>query len=144
MLSVKHLDHITITSEDPKKSIEFYRDVLGMEPAYEWPGEITMLRSGETYIAIAWWAKGKTESNQPPITVDHFAFRVDRECYESAKEELPKKGVTFDHQSDHGNCQSLYFRDPDKHLVELVCYDIQGAKEKMPMNLSRSNQETQD
>jgi catechol 2,3-dioxygenase-like lactoylglutathione lyase family enzyme len=135
MIKLKHLDHITITSRDPEKSIAFYSDVLGMTPAYEWPGEITMLQSGDTFIAIAWWAKGKPIGDQPPITVDHFAFRVDLKTYDFARKEFADKGVKVDHESDHGNCHSIYVRDPDNHLVELVCYEKIGANSKKPKHL---------
>ncbi len=63
MIKVNRLDHITITSCDPEKSIAFYRDVLGMTVAHEWPGEVTALQAGDTFLAISWKEKGK------PITV---------------------------------------------------------------------------
>jgi catechol 2,3-dioxygenase-like lactoylglutathione lyase family enzyme len=132
MLHVAQLDHITITSSDPARSARFYAEVLGLEPSYEWPGEITMLKSGSTFLAIAHWAHGKSSTEQPAITVDHFAWRVDQKTYESAPGELRAKGIAIDHESDYGICRSLYFRDPDGHLVELVCYELTGAQEKMP------------
>jgi catechol 2,3-dioxygenase-like lactoylglutathione lyase family enzyme len=132
MLRVGQLDHLTLTSRDPEKSIRFYTEVLGMERSYEWASEITMLKAGGTFLAIAHWAKGSDAIQQPAITVDHFAFRVDRGTYEAARAELLAHGVTIDHESDHGICRSLYFRDPDEQLVELVCYELSGAAAKMP------------
>jgi catechol 2,3-dioxygenase-like lactoylglutathione lyase family enzyme len=132
MLRPEYLDHITITAKDPEKSIQFYVDVLGLERGPEWPGEVSLLRCGPTYLAIAWWAQGKASLPPGPITVDHFAFRVDAATFERAKAELPAKGVGIDHISDHGMNQSLYFRDPDGHLVELACYELKGKLEKMP------------
>jgi catechol 2,3-dioxygenase-like lactoylglutathione lyase family enzyme len=134
-LQVLQLDHITITATDPQRSVRFYAEVLGMEPCWNWPGEITMLRSGSTFIAIAHWATGEAASEPPPITVDHFAFRVDRATYERAPVELRDLGIPVDHESDHGICRSLYLRDPDGHLVELVCYELTGAGGTMPRNL---------
>jgi glyoxylase I family protein len=135
MLKIQSLDHITITSRDPLRSVSFYRDIFGLQPVYEWPGEITMLRCGDTYLAIAWWQQGKGGSEQPPITVDHYAFRVTAETFSAAKTELARHGVRLDHESDHGICQSVYFRDPDGHLVELTCYELQGGSAKMPIKL---------
>jgi catechol 2,3-dioxygenase-like lactoylglutathione lyase family enzyme len=137
-MRVAQLDHLTITSTQPERSIRFYTSVLGMEPAYEWPGEITMVRSGDTFLAIAHWAKGQSGSERPPIGVDHFAFRVDRDTYLRARTELDRAGVVVDHESDHGICHSLYFRDPDGHLVELVCYELEGAPDKQPVHLRQS------
>jgi catechol 2,3-dioxygenase-like lactoylglutathione lyase family enzyme len=135
-MKLMHLDHVTITSSDPERSVAFYRDVLGMVPEWEWPDEITMLRSGDSFVAIAHWARGSDPSDPPPITVDHYAFRVDPATYARARAELSAKGVEIDHESDHGNCRSLYLRDPDRHLVELVCYEITGDPRKMPRTIS--------
>jgi catechol 2,3-dioxygenase-like lactoylglutathione lyase family enzyme len=79
-----------------------------------------------------WWAKGKPRTAQPSITVDHFAFRVDKDTYRRARDELASHRVEIDHESDHGIEQSIYFRDPDGHLVELACYELHGRPEKMP------------
>jgi catechol 2,3-dioxygenase-like lactoylglutathione lyase family enzyme len=133
MLRTVQLDHLTITCSDPESSIRFYTELLGLERGPEWPGDVTMLLSGaQTAIAIAWWAKGKARTAQPSITVDHFAFRVDKDTYQRARDELASHRVEVDHESDHGIEQSIYFRDPDGHLVELACYELRGRPEKMP------------
>jgi catechol 2,3-dioxygenase-like lactoylglutathione lyase family enzyme len=128
MLRVEQLDHLTITARDPERSLRFYRELLGMVPCYEWGDELTMLRSGSTFLAVAHWARGQAPALQPPITVHHFAFRVDRATYERAPAELAAAGVAIEEESDHGVCRSLYFRDPDGHLVELACYQLTSDK----------------
>lgn len=135
MLKVQGLDHVAITTRDPDKSIKFYCEIFGMTPAFDYTGDLIMLRAGETYLAIARWGKGKEITPQAAISVDHISFRVDAKTFELAKSELPKRGIKIDHLSDHGVSQGLYFRDPDNHLVELACYEIQGAKERMPQIL---------
>src|SRR5438477_12737568 len=117
MIKVEGLDHIAITSKDPEKSIAFYKDIFGLKPVYEWPGEVTMLQAGETYLAIAWWNKGKSWQELPAITIDHFAFRLNKKNFELAEEEIKRRGIPFDHTSDHGVSQSFYIRDPDHHLL---------------------------
>jgi catechol 2,3-dioxygenase-like lactoylglutathione lyase family enzyme len=129
MIRVQGLDHITITVANVERSLRFYTETLGLERGPEWPGEITMVGAGGTWIAIAHWAAGATSMAQPPTTVDHFAFRVDAKTYSQARQLL---GGIIDHESDHGICQSLYVKDPDGHLVELACYELRGAAEKMP------------
>ncbi len=129
MIRVQGLDHVTITVADVARSVQFYTEVLGLARGPEWPGEITMVGAGGTWIAIAHWAAGARATKQAAITVDHFAFRVDADAYARAKKELADR---VDHESDHGICQSLYLRDPDGHLVELACYELRGAADKMP------------
>lgn len=131
MLTVKQLDHLTITSTDPERSIAFYKGILGMRMAFDWPGEIAILQAGETYLAVARWQRGSQIEPQPAITVHHFAFKVDAATFEHAKTWLPSQGIKID-LDDHGIHQSIYFRDPDNHIVELACYDLKGAAEKMP------------
>ncbi len=92
-----------------------------------------MLRCGPTYLALGTWAEGEERGPASPIGVDHFAFRVDADTYVRARTELPAAGVAIDHESDHGINQSLYFRDPDGNLLELACYELIGAAERMPL-----------
>ena len=120
------LDHITITVSDPKRSIAFYRDILGMTIEHEWPGEVTALKAGETFLAVSWREKGNAQSTQPPIAIHHFAFRIDKENFERAQTWLPKNGIDIE-MEDNGVNQSIYLRDPDNHLVELAYYEMAHA-----------------
>ena len=132
MLNLNHLDHITITSSDPERSVHFYSEVLGLERDLEWPGELTMLRCGSMCVAIAWWTKGSPQEQQPAIKIDHFAFRVDKDTYAKARAHLEGHGVSIDNEVDQGICQSLYFRDPDGNKLEFACYELVGDPGKMP------------
>jgi len=135
MLDIQGLDHVAITTSDPARSVAFYRDVVGLKPAHEWPGEVTMLKCGSSYFAIAWWNRGKSGANQPPITVDHFAFRLTAKAYQAAKAELARLGVPLEREADYGIARSLYIRDPDGHSVELTCYEVEGTTGTMPRHL---------
>jgi catechol 2,3-dioxygenase-like lactoylglutathione lyase family enzyme len=53
----------------------------------------------------------------------HVAFRVDREQFDRARAELPAAGIEPRFE-DHGSVHSLYFPDPDGHVVELVTRDV--------------------
>ncbi len=129
MIQVGRIDHVTITSCDPERSIAFYRDILGMTIAHEWPGEVTSMQAGETFLAVSWQEKGKTAAKQPPISIHHFALRVDRETFEQAKTWLPENGLKFELE-DNGINNSIYIRDPDDHLVELACYEAKNPSDR--------------
>jgi len=132
MININELDHITITSSNPEKSIHFYQEILGLKKDLEWPGELTMLRCGSMCIAIGWWTKGVSPEPQPRIKIDHFAFRVDKKTFENAPEYLKSQGVKVGEEVDQGICRSLYIKDPDGNTIELACYEIVGEQIKMP------------
>ena len=93
-----------------------------MTVAHEWTGEVTAMRAGETFLAISWREKGKMATTLPPISIQYFAFRVDRRTFERAKMWLPENGLKVDLE-DNGINDSIYLRDPDSHLLELACYE---------------------
>ena len=53
----------------------------------------------------------------------HIAFRVDREGLDRARRELEGEDLELRFW-DHGISRSLYFRDPDGHLIELTTYEV--------------------
>jgi catechol 2,3-dioxygenase-like lactoylglutathione lyase family enzyme len=48
---------------------------------------------------------------------------VDRDNFKAAQETLRKKGLSFE-LLDHKVVDSIYFYDPDGHLIELTTYEI--------------------
>jgi catechol 2,3-dioxygenase-like lactoylglutathione lyase family enzyme len=57
----------------------------------------------------------------PPI--HHLAFRLDRANFKAAQEALRQQGIEFEFQ-DHMVVHSVYFYDPDGHLIELTSYQL--------------------
>jgi catechol 2,3-dioxygenase-like lactoylglutathione lyase family enzyme len=53
----------------------------------------------------------------------HIAFRDDRASFEAAQGSLASSEVEF-RFSDHGSAHSIYFDDPDGHLIELTTYEV--------------------
>jgi catechol 2,3-dioxygenase-like lactoylglutathione lyase family enzyme len=127
MFEIKHIDHVALLVKDLDFSVKWYREVLGLERYYEgaWDGVPTMLGKGNTCIALF-----KTSSNNPNPAPDnntikmlHLAFKSDRENFMKARDELKEKGIDFTFQ-DHEIAHSLYFKDPDGHLIEITTYEI--------------------
>lgn len=124
-LRTQGLDHVAITVSDLRRSHDFYASVLGLESRREELREPVFMLGGDTGLALftAESHGGSGDGEPGPIRVMHFAFRVDREQFDRARAELPDAGVEARFE-DHGNVHSLYFPDPDGHIVELATYDV--------------------
>jgi catechol-2,3-dioxygenase len=53
----------------------------------------------------------------------HLALRTDRANFLQAQQELKQRGIKF-HFQDHEISQSIYFRDPDGHELEITTYEL--------------------
>lgn len=118
------LDHVAIAVSDVERSQRFYADTLGLERDHaEWDVPVVMAANG-TGVAIFHKElhHGDGEGN-PDVRILHIAFRVDREGFERARDELTGRGLT-PRFSDHGISHSIYFEDPDGHQLELTTYDV--------------------
>lgn len=121
------LDHVAIGVDDVERSQRWYADVLGLEREHEaWDVPLVMAAEG-TGVAIfpkeLHPSSVPDDAEPPAIRVLHIAFRVDRAGFDEAREALAAQGVdvTF---SDHGISHSIYFNDPDGHLLELTTYEV--------------------
>jgi catechol 2,3-dioxygenase-like lactoylglutathione lyase family enzyme len=129
-VKVQHIDHVAISVSDIERSIEWYSRVLGLEhrPVVEWGEYPQMVCAGDTCIAL--FPAGSPDARPMSaddrhyrLTMQHFAFRVDRENFQLAQEEFRNAGIDF-RFADHGICHSVYVCDPDDHTVEITTYDV--------------------
>lgn len=117
--------HINVA--DLKRSVEFYRDVLGLEFAYEQP---------ERQVAFFWigghnqYMLGLWEKPADEIQRQHFAFRISLEDMKYAKQDLLSKGLEPRNFLLDGTkdpmvfawmpAVAIYFQDPDGHSLEYI------------------------
>lgn len=121
-IKLEFLDHVGICVKDIEVSANWYQSVLGLKRFTfdKWgPFPIFML-SGKSGIAI-FPANGDVEQNSssPPISIDHFAFNVNKENFDLARQNLTKLNIEFEYKNHH-YFESIYFKDPDDHIVELT------------------------
>ena len=114
---------------DLERAAEFYRDVLGLRSLAS-TGRFTALDAGGGTILLLFLrgegAPGEAAEGEgiPPHEGSgstHFAFAVDREAVAGWREHLTSRGVEIEREVGWARGgRSLYFRDLDRHLVELA------------------------
>lgn len=118
------LDHVAIAVADVERSRHFYADVLGLEREHEaWEVPVVMAAKGSGLAIFPQHMHSASGDGESAIRILHIAFRVDREGFERAREELAERGLD-PRFSDHGISHSLYFDDPDGHQIELTTYEV--------------------
>jgi lactoylglutathione lyase len=106
-------DHVAIRVRDIRRSIAFYRDVLGLEirkaiPDSENP---TMV----WFPGVQLVQKTDAESGEPGWRFFHVAFRVSDA--EAAVRDLKARGLKF---LPHEPGKPYFFEDPDGVVIELL------------------------
>ncbi|MCI0549796.1 MAG: VOC family protein [Anaerolineae bacterium] len=127
MFKVQGIDHIGLAVRDVQKSVEWYRELFGLERLYEdvWGNFPGVVGIGET--SVAFFPTDDPDVPLPPgLPIHHLAFRVDRANFKAAHKTLQQKGIEFEFQ-DHKIVHSIYFYDLDGHLIELSTYDLSDS-----------------
>jgi len=122
------LDHLILRVDDLPASIAFYTGVLGF--AHEGSdGPFTVIRAGaDLVLQLAPWG---TPGNE------HYAFAVSRAEFDAILGRIRAAGIahgpTFDtvgkeasigeERGARGLAPTLYFFDPNRHLLEIRTYD---------------------
>jgi catechol-2,3-dioxygenase len=118
---VQGLDHVALAVGDQQLSDIWYREVLGLEREHAdaWGDTPIALMAHGSGLALF---KAQPDRN-PAVGLRHIAFRVDRENFEIAQDDLRSRGIAFEFQ-DHAVSQSIYFEDPDGLQLELTTYEV--------------------
>ncbi len=129
--AVRALGEIALRVKDLDSMQQFYEEVVGLELMKKFPHavffKIAEGYGGHTQILALFDRTQETgyrgvESEKS--TVDHFAFTIPLTEFDGEKRRLEQLGLnvrTAEHAWVHW--RSLYVRDPEGNMVELVCYD---------------------
>jgi catechol 2,3-dioxygenase-like lactoylglutathione lyase family enzyme len=123
------LDHVILPVMDAERSVRFYYRTLGFR--YE---PIALVRVSPTTVLQL--------IQRAPETSHHLAFSMSRPEFEQVLARLKADGVPFGDDFNtvgtmsgpgkaHGsqkNGDSVYFCDPDNHMLEIICYDAPEAR----------------
>ncbi|MFZ6673377.1 VOC family protein [Undibacterium sp. Xuan67W] len=122
------LDHIILKVNDLQSSITFYTEILGFT-AEGTDGPFTLIRvNPEFQIQLAPWGTPGLE---------HYAFAVSRDDFTSIFERIQSAGIAYgptfhavgtntgpgEESGARGRAPTLYFNDPNKHLLEIRTYE---------------------
>ncbi len=122
------LDHIILKVNDLDKSVAFYTKLLGFEHA-GLDGPFTVIRVGEKFqMQLAPWGTQGFE---------HYAFAVSEREFDEIFSRVKQAGIdygpTFDsvganlgpgnESGARGEAPTVYFNDPNNHLIEIRTYD---------------------
>jgi len=127
------LDHLILKVNDLAESVAFYTQLLGFAHAGT-DGGFTVLRAGPSLqLQLAPWGTPGFEN---------YAFAVSRPEFDAIFERLRAAGIaygpTFDSVGSNagpgtetgarGAAPTLYFNDPNRHLLEIRWYDEPAAE----------------
>lgn len=132
-LRVTDLDHIVLRVRDIEGAIEFYTQVLGLQPH-----RVDEYRKGEVPFPCARVNSGTIidllpSPDQEPIddgprNLDHYCLTIAETDMERLSEELAERGVEVvsdapgQRSGARGTATSIYIRDPEGNRIELRHY----------------------
>ncbi|HWA00013.1 MAG TPA: VOC family protein [Caulobacterales bacterium] len=136
MSALRGIHHVAYRCKDAKETVDFYRDVLGMEftvafaedhvpstGAYDPYMHVFLDAGGGNVLAFFELPEQKQmgRDENTPAWVQHIAFKVGSVAdLLEAKARAESKGLEVLGPTDHGIFKSIYFFDPNGHRVELA------------------------
>ncbi len=124
------LHHVTAIVADLERTTAFYRDILGLALVQEgandddpgarhfWFGDAQ--GAAGTLVSFMEYPQME-EGRQGRGATHHFAFAVDSAAEQAAwRDYLNSRSVPCSEVFERGRFRSIYFRDPDGHLLEIA------------------------
>jgi catechol-2,3-dioxygenase len=104
--------------ENPGKSLFFYRDLLGLQPIFS-DHRIQALSVCDRQVLLL--CKKGASADHDASGRQHIAFSVSKTSLRDWESLLKEKNIGIEQRKSwpRGG-QSIYFRDPDGHLLELI------------------------
>ena len=124
--AVKALGEVALRVNNFQVMKRFYQDVLGFEVLGEFASaallKIATGYGGHTQV-LGLFDRSVRVGPQH-TTVDHIAFSIALDDFESEKRRLESMGLEVAVETHPWvRWRSLYFHDPEGNQLELVCYD---------------------
>jgi catechol 2,3-dioxygenase-like lactoylglutathione lyase family enzyme len=122
------LDHLILPVNDRAKSLEFYREILGLvREADDGPFSLLRVSPGCVLLLAQWGTKGG----------EHLAFSMSKSEFDGVFARVKARSIPYGDEFDkvgnmkgpgrergaRGMADTIYFFDPDKHLLEIRHYE---------------------
>jgi catechol 2,3-dioxygenase-like lactoylglutathione lyase family enzyme len=131
-MPISALDHIVLNVEDVERSLAFYQGCLGLaaERVEAWRrGELpfpSLRISAETLIDLV-KAPASANGGAASPNLNHFCMVTDEDELTAVQDQLGRAGVPIEQgpairSGARGDAVSIYFRDPDRNLIEVRTY----------------------
>jgi catechol 2,3-dioxygenase-like lactoylglutathione lyase family enzyme len=122
-MDLEGIDHVAMSVRNVERAAQWYIDVLGFERRFDgmWGGVPAFIGKGTTALAL--FPAKSSEPANGGVRMLHLAMRANRINFLAAQDELKRRGVKFDFQ-DHEISHSIYFHDPDGHILEITTYEL--------------------
>ena len=121
-LTVERIDHVEVFVRDIASACAWYADVLGLKEVGRWNPEPVMIGAGGTKLALFQAPKPVNQREPPALRWHRVAWLTDEAGFEAAQQHLTAHRVAFRGPIDHQTARSIYFEDPDGHLLEITYY----------------------
>jgi len=125
MNKIKKIKETCLYIKDLDITKRFYHDILGFPIINRKEGRHIFFRVGEDVLLCFIPEVTKFDTHLPPHYAygeQHLAFEVSTTDYDAIKFELENQGIEIIHlQTWRGDIKSFYFKDPNDHLLEIVC-----------------------
>jgi catechol 2,3-dioxygenase-like lactoylglutathione lyase family enzyme len=109
--------------DDLARSVRFYEDIFGFSVIKDFSVRGSALKAGEHQVLLL-FKKGASRAISSPHDGDgelHIAFAISSPALPEWESWLREKGIDIEEKTKwEGGGESLYFRDPDRHLLEVV------------------------
>ena len=135
-MNLEGVHHVAYRCNDAKETVEFYRDILGMDfqlaiaedqvPSTGEPDPYmhVFMDAGNGNVLAFFEIPNSPPMGKDPNTptwVQHIAFKVkDMEALLEAKERIEAAGIEVLGPVNHAIFKSIYFFDPNGHRLELA------------------------
>lgn len=125
------LRHLALRVRNIDRSLEFYTKVMGMRVDWQPDEHNAYLTTGSDNLALHQGSDPAAKNAAPDVRLDHFGFLVSTlEEVDAWALRLAAQGVEVTQQpkTHRDGSRSIYFRDPDNNLIQLLFHPhITGA-----------------